>query len=60
MQLIWLLEIPERTIQGEMKCLKADDKHSKLVTPFKKKETIVENTLMSYLVNHVYCLACQF
>lgn len=43
-----------------MKILKAEGKNSQLVTPFKKKETIVEKTLMSYLVNHVYCLSCEF
>ena len=43
-----------------MKVLKHEDKHSKVKTPFKKKETIVEKSLMSYLVNHVYCLSCQF
>ena len=43
-----------------MKILKAEGRNSPLQTPFKKKETIVEKSLMCYLVNHVYCLACQF
>jgi ubiquitin C-terminal hydrolase len=40
--------------------LKAEGLQSTVQTPFKKKETIVEKTLFFYLVNHVYCLACEF
>lgn len=50
----------EALIEGEMKMLKEEKRLDPLQTAFKKKETIVEKTMMGYLVNHVYCLACEF
>lgn len=46
-------------IFGEMNILKAQGRLSDIKTPFKKKETVVENNLMCYSVNDVYCLKCK-
>lgn len=46
-------------IFGEMNIMKAHNQLNPLKTPFKKKETIVENSLMCYSVNDVYCLKCK-
>jgi hypothetical protein len=46
-------------IFGEMNIMKHLNKLNPVKTPFKKKETIVENNLMCYSVNDVYCLKCK-
>ena len=46
-------------IYGEMNILKATGRLNPVKTPFKKKETEVENSLMCYSVNDVYCLKCE-
>ena len=43
-----------------MKILKAEHRLTPRDTPFKKKDTIVENSLFFYLVNHVYSQSCGF
>lgn len=43
-----------------MKLLKKEGKLNPLKTPFKKKETCIEQRMMGYLVNNVYCLSCEF